>query len=80
MARRNGLLDFEAMIGTGENPKGFTAQTPTGTRHMKERKAWGPGTGPDYPPIAEEGAWGRSPLKKPETDELPMVSHRLTRP
>jgi hypothetical protein len=28
-------LDFEKMIGEGENPKGFTAQTANGTAHWK---------------------------------------------
>ena len=30
MARK---MDFEKMIGAGENAKGFTAQTPNGTAH-----------------------------------------------
>ena len=69
MPRRNGLLDFEEMIGPGENPKGFTAQTPTGTRHMTGKVAYTKHNAPDYPPIPQDGTWGRSPLKKPETDE-----------
>ena len=28
-------IDFEKMIGDGENPQGFTAQTPNGTAHWK---------------------------------------------
>lgn len=31
MARKS--IDFEKMIGAGENAKGFTAQTPNGTAH-----------------------------------------------
>ncbi|HKS73539.1 MAG TPA: hypothetical protein VJQ82_10115 [Terriglobales bacterium] len=30
MARK---MDFEALYAKGENPKGFTAQTPNGTAH-----------------------------------------------
>lgn len=36
-------LDFEGMIGSGENPKGFTAQTANGTAH-----ATGTGWNKDY--------------------------------
>ena len=28
-------MDFENLIGDGENAKGFTAQTPNGTAHWK---------------------------------------------
>ena len=28
-------LDFEKLIAKGENPNGFTAQTPNGTAHWK---------------------------------------------
>lgn len=29
------MMDFEAVIGEGENPRGFTAQTANGTAHWK---------------------------------------------
>ncbi len=54
-------IDFEKLIGKGENPQGFTAQTNNGTAHWK-------GTGwnctyyfsiPELPPDATRRA-GRS--------------------
>ena len=40
-------IDFEKMIGFGENPKGFTAQTPNGTAHWKGT-GWNRPWGDDY--------------------------------
>lgn len=70
MARKN--LDFEGALAEGENTKGFVAQTPTGTRTIPNGplKIWQ--NGPDYPPLSSKDpkAWGRMPLKNPESDEL----------
>lgn len=44
MARnRDRTMDFEGLIAKGENPRGFTAQTPNGTAH-----ATGTGWNKDY--------------------------------
>jgi hypothetical protein len=35
MVKRGRKMDFEGMIRKGENPLGFTAQTPNGTAHWQ---------------------------------------------
>lgn len=46
---RPGLNDLESIIGAGENPKGFTAQTANGTAH-----AMGTGWNRDRPYTSPE--------------------------
>lgn len=52
MAKQNSdrmRIDFEDMIGEGENPRGFTAQTANGTAHWK-----GTGWNKDEPATREQ--------------------------
>lgn len=48
-------MDFEGAIGDGENPRGFTAETPNGTAHWR-----GTGWNKDY-------NWSRPQLEPDET-------------
>jgi hypothetical protein len=65
MPRKNGSLDFEGIMADGENPKGFVAQTPVGTRVIPDGKIKIWENGPDYPPLpGEPYEWGRRPLYK----------------
>jgi hypothetical protein len=67
MARKNGSLYFPDAVAAGENPRGFVAQTPAGTRKISNDKLRIWEEGPDYPPIKTDGTeWGRRPLYKPD--------------
>lgn len=50
------LRDLESLYGFGENPKGFTAQTPNGTAHAFGTgfNRFEPYTGPE---VATGGPW-----------------------
>ena len=56
MAKRKGM-DFESLIGPGENPKGYVGQTANGTTRTGQpgwnKDRW------DYecPQVPAEGAW-----------------------
>ena len=56
MARKKSALDFEGMIGKGENPKGFTAQTANGTSKA-QGSGWNKGWNYEQPEVAPDGPW-----------------------
>ncbi len=50
-------LNFEKIIGFGQNPKGFTAQTANGTAKTGNCSGWNRVFNYEYPEVPATGAW-----------------------
>lgn len=55
MAKRGGM-NFEQMLGKGENPRGFVGQTVNGTTRTGQ-PGWNKRTPYEMPMVPAEGAW-----------------------
>lgn len=54
-------LDFEKIIGAGQNPNGFTAQTANGTAKSGPQPGWNKDTKwPTMPQVTPDGAWNNA--------------------
>lgn len=66
-------MDFEKLIGEGENAKGFTAQTPNGTAHWKGT-GWNKGCRGGW--AAQDGCWGTAEQVEPDATRPAGRSNR----
>jgi hypothetical protein len=50
-------FDFEGLIGNGQHPKGFTAQTVNGTAHAGNCPGWNRDMRFEWPEVPATGVW-----------------------
>lgn len=53
-------LSFEKAIAFGQNPKGFTAQTPAGTAKAGNCPGWNRDYKYEWPEVAATGVWANA--------------------
>lgn len=53
-------MDFEGLIGFGQHPKGFTAQTVNGTAKTGNCPGWNKDYKWERPEVAAEGVWANA--------------------
>lgn len=60
-ARARKSLKFDKIIGAGQHPGGFTAQTANGTAKSGNCSGWNKDyPGPAWPEVAADGVWAHA--------------------
>jgi hypothetical protein len=52
--------DWEGLLDEGQNPRGFTAETPNGTARAQNNPGWNKNYKTPSFPVEPEGAWSNS--------------------
>jgi hypothetical protein len=58
--KRRGIGAWEKILAFGQNPKGFTAQTPAGTAKAGNCPGWNKDTNWEMPEVPAEGVWANA--------------------